>query len=299
MARQLEITQPLDLALSLTMGQAFRWRRYGDGWFSGVIGGHLIHIRQTEGGVEYRAGGADGGTDADLSALLSSYFRLDDDIAAIYADLGARDPHIATLIAQYPGMRVLRQEPWECLVSYICSKSNRISGICQCVAEIAKLSGQTVKLDGDDWNIFPTPQQVTSAGVEGLAGLELKGRFSSSFPATICAVAQRICNEELNLEYLKGRPYAEVVRNLMQGSRYKSRANGIGAKIADCVALMALDKIDAFPVDTHIRKAVREQYFTGQKLPSDGKIAQWARDKFGPYAGYAGQYLFHGIEPHK
>ena len=295
---QLEITQPFNLALSLMMGQAFRWQRCGDGWFSGVIGDHLIHIRQTDGGVEYRAGGPDGATDADLSNLLSAYFRLDDDLDAIYADLGARDPHIAALIRQYQGMRVLRQEPWECLVSYICSKSNRISGICQCVAEIATLSGQTVKLDGDESHIFPTPQQVASAGVEGLAGLELKGRFSSSFPATICAVAQRICNEELNLEYLKGRPYSEVVRNLMQGSRYKSRANGIGAKIADCVALMALDKTDAFPVDTHIRKAVH-RYFTGQKLPSDGKIAQWARDKFGPYAGYAGQYLFHGIEPHK
>ena len=305
MARQLQITQPFDLELSLMMGQAFRWRLRpadyavdGSDWFSGVIGDHLIHIRQTAAGVEYRTGGPDGATDADLSDLLSAYFRLDDDIDAIYADIG-RDPHIATLIDQYPGMRVLRQEPWECLVSYICSKSNRIPSICQCVAEIAKLSGQTAKLDGAERHIFPTPQQVAAVGVTGFDNLALKGRFSSGFPSAICAVAQRICDEELNLGYLRGQPYSAVMRSLMQGSPYKSESNGIGLKIASCVALMALDKTEAFPVDTHIKKAVRDRYFGGQKLPSDSKVAQWAQSYFGRYAGYAGQYLFHGIEPHK
>ena len=300
MARQLEIKQPFDLELSLTMGQAFRWRRLpadcatdGNGWFSGVIGDNLIHIRQIDAGVEYRVGGPDGERDADLGELLSAYFRLDDDVEAIYADLSARDSHMAMLIRQYSGMRVLRQEPWECLVSYICSKSNRIPGICQCVAEIANLSRQPVKLDDDKRHIFPTPQQVVAAGAEVLANLDLKGRFSSDFPSAICAVAQRICDEELNLDYLRKRPYSEVVRILMQGSRYKNKANGIGPKIADCVALMALDKTEAFPVDTHIREVVRDRYFRRQKLPSDKKIVQWAQNKFGKYAGYAGQYMFY------
>ena len=127
MTRQLKIEQPFNLELSLTMGQAFRWHKlpadfYGDGhkWFSGVLGENLLHIRQTDDGVEYRVGGPDGeraGTPAD-DEMLRRYFREDDDVAAIYQDI-CRDPVVAGLVRKYPGMRVLRQEPWECLVSYI------------------------------------------------------------------------------------------------------------------------------------------------------------------------------------
>ena len=99
MARQLKIEQPFDLALSLKMGQAFRWRERTDGWFSGVLGGNLVHILQTDTGVEYRMGGPEGernATDAD-DDLLRGYFRLDDDIEAIYADI-SRDTIVARLV---------------------------------------------------------------------------------------------------------------------------------------------------------------------------------------------------------
>ena len=297
MARQLEITQHFDLELSLTMGQAFRWRRYGDGWFSGVIGDHLIHIRQTDGGVEYRAGGADGETDADLGALLSSYFRLDDDIAAIYADLGARDPHIATLTRQYPGMRVLRQEPWECLVSYICSANNNIKRISDSVEAIAQAFGQPLQLAENVRCTFPTASRLTSNS-DAVATLDAM-RLGLNRANNIVGAAMRVGEGELDLDELKRRPYPEVMHSLMQGSRKRSKANGIGPKIADCVALMALDKTEAFPVDTHIKNAIRSLYFSGRKLPPDARLVEWAQGYFGPYAGYAGQYLFHGIEPHK
>ena len=109
MTRELAITQPFDLELSLTMGQAFRWRRVGDGWLSGVLGENLFHIRQRHinGNVEYRVGGADGerdATDAD-DQLLRRYFREDDDVTAIYDDI-SHDPVVAGLVRQYPGMRV-------------------------------------------------------------------------------------------------------------------------------------------------------------------------------------------------
>ena len=163
MTRELTITQPFDLELSLTMGQAFRWRRLGDGWFSEVLGENLFHIRQRyiNGNVEYRVGGADGerdATDAD-DQLLRRYFREDDDVTAIYDDI-SHDPVVAGLVHQHPGMRVLRQEPWECLVSYICSKSNKIPNITVNVEEIASMSRRTVNLDGDEQHIFPSPKQL-------------------------------------------------------------------------------------------------------------------------------------------
>ena len=286
MTRELKIEQPFDLEMSLTMGQAFRWRPFGDGWFSGVLGENLIHIRRIENGVEYRAGGPDGeraATDAD-DELLRRYFREDDDIAAIYADI-SRDPVVARLVEKYWGMRVLRQEPWECLVSYICSRSNTIPNIRKCVSEIVTLTRQTVRIGDDEQDIFPTKHRLLEIGEDGLFALSLSGRFSRDFPSAIYAAAQRSCDGDLNLDELTQLSYPETKRRLRE-------CHGIGDKIADCVALMALDKLGAFPVDTHIRRLVASLWFGGGRPPSDAKIVQWAQGHFGKYAGYAGQFLF-------
>ena len=167
------------------------------------MGDNLIHIRQTEDGVEYRAGGPNGATDADLSDLLSRYFRLDDDIEAIYADLCARDPQMEKLVEDYRGMR----RPAAGSVGmpgilHLLQEQQAISSISQCVEAIATMSRQTVRLGGDERHIFPTPQLVTAAGVGGLTVLDLKGRFRNSFPPAIYAAAERICNGDLDLDEL-------------------------------------------------------------------------------------------------
>ena len=284
------------------MGQAFRWRPLGEGWFSGVLGENLIHIGQpdgVDGPVPYRIGGPEGerpATDKDDEMLLR-YFREDDDVVAIYDDISDRDEQIKRLVKQYWGMRVLRQEPWECLVSYICSRSNKIPNIKQCVSEIVTLSWQTVhlgddELDDDKQRTFPRPERILEAGLEGLIELEFAGRFSRDFPQSIIAAARRVNERNLELYQLRQRPYADVMRALMQGRPGNKENNGIGLKIADCVALMSLDKLEAFPVDTHIERLVNDWWFGWEKPPSYSRIAQWAQDRFGPYAGYAGQFIF-------
>ena len=115
MTQRLDIDQPFDLDAVLDGTQDFRWRPWECDWHSGVLNGNLIHIRQVSGGVEYRAA-------AELDALVRSYFRLDDNIPAMRAELSARDRNVARLLNKYPHLRVLRQQdPWECMVSYICS----------------------------------------------------------------------------------------------------------------------------------------------------------------------------------
>ena len=306
MKRQLEITQPFDLELSLTMGQAFRWRRLrpanadcaadGNGWFSGVIGDNLIHIRQTAAGVEYRVGGPDGERDADLSGLLSDYFRLDDDIEAIYADLSARDSHMAMLIRQYSGMRVLRQEPWECLVSYICSANNNIKRISANVEAMADRLGEPIHLDGKVRYTFPPALRLADAS----EGLLRELRLGLRAPR-VAAAAERVCDGELDLVSLMSSDVScsESISRLTD-------CRGIGLKIANCIALMALDKLDAFPVDRWILRALTTGNYSGCPLPrkhlhegAHKRIISWAQGHFGAYAGYAGQYLFHGIEPRK
>lgn len=298
MTRQLEITQPFDLEVSLTMGQAFRWRElpagfYGDGhrWFSGVLGDNLVHIRQTDTGVEYRVGGPEGEMDRDLSELLSRYFRLDDDIAAIYADI-SRDPHIARLVRRYCGMRLLRQEPWECTVSYICSANNAVPRISRIVEMIADAFGDQIELDGEERRTFPTPERM-------LGDAEMSAKLDAMRPglnraANIADTARRIGEGELDLRALSVQPYNAVKSELMRGK-------GIGNKIADCIALFALDKVEAFPLDRHIGRGL-SQWDDCPLQGGSGRLghgeyrrtAQWAQHKFGKYAGYAGQYLFLG-----
>ena len=305
MARQLEITQPFDLALSLTMGQAFRWQRLpadycadGGDWFSGVIGDHLIHIRQTDGGVEYRVGGADGERDDvgfDLDVEICRYFRMDtDNIRGIYDDL-CRDQQVARMIWRYPGLRLLRQDPWECLASYICSRANSVGNISKNTETIARLSGRTARIADDRRYLFPTPAELLAAGEPQLNGLKLMG-IRHPGPA-LRAAARRVVSGELDLDELKqyGHRYESVIDELR-------KTDGIGYKIADCVALFGLNRVEAFPYDRWVNRAMQEWYpdFPVPRRPENPTasehlaVAKWAQQRFGPFAGYAGQYLFHG-----
>ena len=274
--RQLITDRHFDLDAILDGTQDFRWRRWRDHWHSGVLSGNLIHIRQINRGVEYRA-------DSDLDALLRSYFRLEDDIDAIHADIACRDDKVATLVKKYPYLRVLRHpDPWECTVSYICSANNNVARISKIVEKIAEALGRQVDLDGEVRHTFPTPEMVIKAGVGPLTELTLGLDRHSK----IIAAAKRIRDGKLDLSYL-AQPhvsYSEAKRALMG-------CYGIGHKIADCITLFGLDKVEAFPRDTWVTRALAG-YFPNQKHLVGDKLAMWAQNYFGKYAGYANQLLF-------
>lgn len=326
MTNRLVIRQPFDLALTLEMGQTFRWRRRGDeavrhrdwgdppehwrtggGWYSGVLGPYLVHIRQTSDGVEYRVGGSDGElTDIDLSRTLHDYFRLGDDIEAIYAQL-RRDPIVAQAIDTYPGLRLLRQEPWECLVSFVCTRSRRIRDTRRDIENIARLSHHAVTLDDDADHVFPTVQTVACRERE-LMRLPL-GLANDTIPALVRWLAA----EPSGLAQL-----ADPSVSASDAVRRLEERRGVGPKIASCVALMSLDKLDAFPVDRWVQRALARCDLSAMPPSRRGlgleervkslrpltgaqqyRVSAWARECFGRYSGYAGQYLFHWVEPHK
>ena len=275
--RQLIMDRRFDLDAILDGTQDFRWRAWRDDWHSGVLSGNLIHIRQINRGVEYRA-------DSDLDALLISYFRLGDDIDAIHADIACRDDKVATLVKKYPYLRILRQpDPWECTVSYICSANNNVARISKIVEKIAEAFGRQIDLDGEVRHTFPMPDMVIKPGMGPLTGLKLG--LNRHFK--IIAAAERIRAGKLDLCYL-AQPhvsYPEAKRGLMG-------CYGIGHKIAACIALFGLDKVEAFPADTWVKRAVAG-YFPNQKQPVGDKLVMWAQNYSGKYAGYANQLLFH------
>ena len=274
---ELAVDQPFDLAASLLGGQAHRWQREGD-WFSGVIQGELVLIRQQGQAVEFQSSPSDAET---LTPRIREYLRLDDDLDAIYADI-TRDENVAAQVSRYPGLRVLRQEPWECLVAYICSANSNIETIHRNMERLSEEFGSPLTLNGHRRHTFPVPTDLAESGETELRRLKLGFRAPYVLQAAV-AVAER----RLDLDYLVSAPYPEAKAELMQ-------CKGIGDKIADCIALMSLEKLEAFPIDVWVRRALADWYFPNQKTPTNRALLEWAQAYFGRYAGYANQYLFHG-----
>ncbi len=270
--------QPFKLDLLWLRSQAFRWTER-DGWYYSVVHGHLVKVRQSGEGTEFRSSVRE----ESIKRQVESYFGLNRDIRPVHEALRRVDGTISRLVDRYGAMRILRQDPWECLVSYICSQNNNIDRIAGIVEVLADRYGDPLTLDGVKLNSFPSPQRLLDVGKAELNGLNLGLNRGSR----IHAVARDIIEGELDLDALRQVPYARAKRRLMS-------YDGIGPKIADCVCLFSLDKAEAFPVDRHIAAALWEHY--GKKYTSGAKnvkLMEWARAYFGPHAGHAGQLLFY------
>ena len=267
-----------DLSTTLECGQAFRWRKI-DGWYSGVIFNNNVKIRSESKGAEFLSSPDD---EAVLEPLLRDYLRLEDDIDGIYENIN-RDEHIGESIKRYTGMRILRQEPWECLVSFICSANSNIGRISTNVEDIATKFGRAIRVNGDVRHTFPTADVLAEAGEQPLRELGLG--FRAKY---VAATAKVIAEGVLDLYALREAPYDEALESLVA-------LPGIGDKVANCIMLFSLDKLEAFPVDVWIDRALREWYpAVAEKKLTKKAMRPWAQDYFGRYAGYANQYLFHG-----
>ena len=270
---------PFHLQKSLEGRQDFRWRRLPNDYHSVILNGALVHIHQSDNRLTYRST-----PDADLTDLLTSYFRLDDDLDAIYTEISTRDDHIARLIQKYPGVRLMRTpDPWECLVSYICSARASPPRITHRVEEIATHLGRPLTLNGETRHTFPDPATVLTAGPAQLQQIPLGFQ---RVPHAIIQAAQRIHDGHLDLHRLAQPdiPYDEAISHLTD-------LYCVGPKIANCIALFALNKTEAFPVDSRVRNTVKRLY-PSQIHSTDDQIVFWTQNLFGPHAGYANQFLY-------
>ncbi len=273
----MRVDQLLDLPSTLQSGQAFRWRLDG-GWFHGVVFGNLVRMRQASGGIEFSSAPDD---ESYLEPSIRDYLGLSVDLEEVYAALSG-DEMLEAAIERHRGMRVLRQEPWECLVSFICSSASNIPRISKNVESICAALGKPIRLGEQVRNTFPTPHEIADAGETRLRGLGLGYRA-----AYLAATARKIAEGEPDLITLREAPYEEALEALVA-------LDGVGDKVANCVLLFSLDKPQAFPVDGWIDRVLRERYLDGEgKGISRTGMRVWALEHFGPYAGYANQYLFH------
>ena len=277
-------TGPLDLASTLESGQTFRWKRdesdrtASDGrWYHGVILDNIVGLRRVAGGVEFCCSPDD---ETALAPLVRDYLRLDDDLDDIYRAINL-DDHIGDAISRYTGMRLVRQDPWECLVSFICSSTSNIARISTNVEDLSTHFGSPVALGDHVRGTFPAAEALASAGEMALRGLGLG--FRAKY---VAAVAEIAAAGRLDLFSLREADYEDALEIL-------TALPGVGDKVANCVLLFSLDKLEAFPVDVWIHRALHDWYLDGDGKLSRTQMRLWAQDYFSPYAGYASQYLFH------
>ena len=271
---ELAINQPLNLKETLASGQGHRWLSCDDGWYETVSGSELIRSRQTPGGIEF----VGAGDPAETKRLLHRHFRLDDNLEAIHAALCQRDDVMASLIERHSGLRVMRVDPWECLVFFILSANNNIPRIQRDMERIAVTFGSPVD---SSRSTFPGPgvmcQESSLMALEGL-------RLGLDKGSKVQQAAQAVNMGRLDLNALAGETDHRLVTNQLR-SLY-----GVGDKVANCVALFGLEQLDAFPVDTHVTGAVKHHYREAPK--SAEALRKWGQSRFGRYAGYAEGILF-------
>jgi N-glycosylase/DNA lyase len=255
-----------DLALSLESGQFFRWTRDEDGAYWVVRGPVLFRVRQ-DGELLY-AEGAD-------EPLLREFFGLDIDLRPALREL-RRDPRLKPALERCRGLRILRQDPWECVAAFITSIASNIPRITRNVADIAAATGRPLKLGSQKAYAFPRPGDMPDEAA--LRAMKL------GFRAAYLARAARLAASGL-LEDVDHLPYDEAKRALMV-------LPGVAEKVADCVLLFAYGRLNAFPVDTWIRKTTLRLYFPKRRV-SDAQLRAFAARQWGEHAGYAQQLLYH------
>jgi len=261
-----------DLSATLASGQAFRWRQIENAW-EGVIAEHWVRLSQRPDGIEART--ATAVTDW---TWLRNYLQVDLDLDPILLSFPDDEPMRQAVLA-CRGLRLLRQEPWECLASFILSSTKQIVQIQQIIALLCERFGKPVIAPSPAF-AFPTAERLAACAEADLRGCKMGFRAPN-----LLATAKLLAAGEVNLESLRTRTTTEARAELME-------LPGVGRKIADCVLLFAYGFQDAFPVDVWVLKALKELYFR-KRRPSARKLREFADTHFGTNAGYAQQYLFH------
>jgi len=291
-----------DLAATLDSGQAFRWQLWEGAW-EGVIGQRWVRLRQRSApAAETRrrpgdlAGGVRGiefgPTEAQVARpvgdwqWLETYLQTGVSLPAVLGKFPDDAPMRAAVAACH-GLRLLRQDPWECLASFLCSSTKQIVQIRQIIALLCERFGEPVAVPHGRMPAFTFPP---ASRIAALTEADLR-RCKLGFRAPhVLAAARRLESGQLNLGQLETLS-TDFARNELL------KLSGVGPKIADCVLLFAYGRQDAFPRDVWVNRALRELYFP-RRRPTPARLCEFARTHFGPFAGFAQQYLFHYIRVH-
>jgi N-glycosylase/DNA lyase len=291
----LEDVGPFDLQATVESGQTYLWDRAdggmyertvahgGDHWYETVVPPlegvsderAVVRIRQVDGRLEWES-------TTDAVPVLTHLLRLDDDLDAILASTPDL-PLLERAYETYRGMRLVRDPPFACLVSFICSAQMRVARIHGMQMALAREFGDEVVADGRTYHAFPTPTQLASVDESALRDLKLGYRAPY-----VAKTARMVADGDADPAAARTLPYAEA-------REYLTQFVGVGDKVADCVLLFSLGFLEAVPLDTWIRTAIEEHYPDCER-GSYAETSRAVRERFGgEYAGYAQTYVFYHL----
>ncbi|GHU81943.1 8-oxoguanine DNA glycosylase [Clostridia bacterium] len=257
----------LNLKETLNCGQCFRWEETADGEFKGVVKNKVVTASMN--GTTFILKGA---TNNDLVTVWADYFDTSRNYKKIQELLGDVHPTLKKAIAYAPGIRILKQEPWEALCSFIISQNNNIPRIKGIIKSLCELYGD--KIDNENYS-FPTPFKLIRAREADLE--PIKSGFRAKY---ILDAVKKVGTGEVNFQQMKTMPLEEAREYLMQ-------INGVGPKVADCVLLYGLQRLECFPIDVWMKRAMKTLFPDVEDYT-----------EFGKYAGVAQQYIFHYSRMH-
>ncbi len=257
-------------------GQCFRWNKQEDGSYVGIVRKNVLKVEEKEYNVIIT-----GNCEENIKDLCEDYFSLKEDYEKVKRDLAKIDDNLKTSIKFGEGIRILHQDLWETLISFIISANNNIPRIKGIIERISKKYGKKITFEGKDYYTFPTPEELSKATVEDLRNLGLGFRDVRVYETT-----KKVCTKEIDLEKIKEEKNIEKIEEELLS------LPGVGPKVADCIMLFALKKYQVFPIDVWVKRVMSELYFENKEQKPQ-KIKDFVKEYYGEKAGLAQQYLFY------
>lgn len=264
----------IDLDTTINSGQVFLWDKIDDTWY-GVNGSEILKTTQEPFKIN------------SSEKMTSDFFRQDDNIKKILHSI-KKDKIVKDAVSRFPGLRLLRQDPFQCYISFICSSNASIQNIKQMLKKITKKFGKRVIFDGIEFHTFPSARKLANSTIAEISscGLGFRAKY-------VKKASQDVVSGKIDFKYLKKSDYKTAKKILVD-------VYGIGDKIADCILLFSLEKIDAFPIDRWTLRILRKYYsnvFEELTIRSISKkkyetLHEKIVSHFGPFAGYSQQFLF-------
>lgn len=260
-------------------GQCFRWNKEDDESYTGVIENNVLNVKNIENTIIFK-----GICNGNIQEIVTNYFDLNRDYTKIKNELSKIDDYMKNSIKYGEGIRILNQELWETIISFIISANNNIPRIKGIIERLSKKYGKEIIWNGKKYYTFPTPEELRNVSVEEYRKLGLGFRDIRVYETT-----KMILNKEVDLKKLFNEETETVREELL-------KLSGVGPKVADCILLFStLKRFEVFPIDVWVRRVMNDLYIKNEdeKKVSKKQILEIADKKYGNLAGIAQQYLFY------
>lgn len=276
----LENQKSFELKDIFECGQCFRWNIQEDGSYTGVFRNNVLNVKKHENQIIFQ-----GICEKDIKETVEKYFDLNRDYEEIKSKLAKIDNNMKTSIEYGKGIRILNQDLWETIISFIISANNNIPRIKGIIERLSEKYGNEIEYKGQKYYTFPSPEQLKDVTVEKYRKLGLGFRDVRLYETT-----KMILNKKVDLIKMKNNPNTTKVREELLS------LSGVGPKVADCILLFSdLKRFEVFPIDVWVRRVMNDLYIKqeDENKVSKKQIEKIAEEKFGDLAGLAQQYLFY------